>query len=376
MIARQKTASATSEATRSASAASRIESPSSAWKPSTAQYFACHMPIAAASSTTAWSTTDPARRLAAGHLDARQPQADVRERRGRARRSRRRSPPPGRSPGSQRLERLADRLVASPPRARSPRVASPAAAAAPAPPLALAAALTTALPHPASSAARAAAAPGSSASAIARTTTTRRAPASSTAGERVRVDAADREPRRGRRRAPRGGRGRARSPGGPPSSASRGRGRRRSSRRPRRRRPARSECVERPTIRSPTTARASGTGVSSWPTWTPSAPAASTRSGRSLRMNVAPASSHSARATCGRGEDLLVGRVLLAQLEDVDPVGQRGREHVGERPPRRGWRRRRSTAGRPRDSALAVQGDTGARDRGLRGRQGAPTVTT
>ena len=38
----------------------------------------------------------------------------------------------------------------------------------------------------------------------------------------------------------------------------------------------------------PTSSRACATGVSSCPTWTPSAPAASTRSGRSLRINSAP----------------------------------------------------------------------------------------
>jgi hypothetical protein len=37
----------------------------------------------------------------------------------------------------------------------------------------------------------------------------------------------------------------------------------------------------------------------------------------------------------GRVEDLLVGRVLLPELEDVDPVGERRDEHVGQRPPAR-----------------------------------------
>ena len=48
------------------------------------------------------------------------------------------------------------------------------------------------------------------------------------------------------------------------------------------------EWVESPTSASgPASRRASATGRSSWPTWTPSAPQAATRSGRSLRMNSA-----------------------------------------------------------------------------------------
>ena len=35
----------------------------------------------------------------------------------------------------------------------------------------------------------------------------------------------------------------------------------------------------------------------------------------------------------GSGEDLLVGRVLAAQLEDVDAAAQRGREHGLQRAP-------------------------------------------
>ena len=48
------------------------------------------------------------------------------------------------------------------------------------------------------------------------------------------------------------------------------------------------EWVESPTSASgPANRRASATGRSSWPTWTPSASQAATRSGRSLRMNSA-----------------------------------------------------------------------------------------
>ena len=88
-------------------------------------------------------------------------------------------------------------------------------------------------------------------------------------------------------------------PGGRAWSASRAPGRPRGSRRRRRRRAA-SACagawVERPTIRSGPTTRARRAGVpSSWPTCTPSAPHASTRSGRSLRMNSAPCASAAAR---------------------------------------------------------------------------------
>ena len=293
------------------------------------------MPAAATSRMRRLEDDGPGVRLAPRHLDAREPQPDVREREDERddRGDRDRARPLA---GLQRLEALADRLVArlAARVAALHGVAGRGALGGGPQRLALAAALTTALPHRAPPSARASRRPGRRP----RRWRARRRPAA-----RPR-----RAPRGGSRRrcrrwrttgpapsAPRAGPGRARSPGGPPSSASRGRGRRRSSRRPARRRPARgSGWRGRRSARRPT-ARASGTGVSSCPTWTPSAPAASTRSGRSLSTKSAPASSHSARATSRRREDLLVGRVLLAQLEHVDAVRERRREDVGERPPAR-----------------------------------------
>ena len=85
------------------------------------------------------------------------------------------------------------------------------------------------------------------------------------------------------------------------------------------------EWVERPTRRSgPTIARA-GDGVSSWPTCTPSAPAAATRSGRSLRMNSAPCAAQARGEASGRRHDLRRRGVLHAQLHEVDAAAQRGR---------------------------------------------------
>ena len=56
--------------------------------------------------------------------------------------------------------------------------------------------------------------------------------------------------------------------------------------------------------------------------------AATARSGRSFSTKSAPCSSHSAaEGRCG-GEDLLVGAVLLAQLEDVHAAGERLAQRV------------------------------------------------
>ena len=71
--------------------------------------------------------------------------------------------------------------------------------------------------------------------------------------------------------------------------------------------------------------------MSSWPTWQPSAPAACTRSGRSLRISSAPAASHSAPRDGGRRQQLVRGGLLVAQLHDVDAAGERRGEHVLER---------------------------------------------
>ena len=153
--------------------------------------------------------------------------------------------------------------------------------------------------------------------------------------DRAAVDAPDREPRHGDR-----ARGvahglQADGRAGRAWSASRARGRRRCSRRraPRRRRPARRRAwrgrrggrARRPRAPRPRAA-------SSWPTWTPSAPAATARSGRSLSTNSAPASWHSARAWAATAQQLVVAGVLVAQLEDVDAAGQRRGQHVAQRP--------------------------------------------
>ena len=63
--------------------------------------------------------------------------------------------------------------------------------------------------------------------------------------------------------------------------------------------------------------------MSSWPTWTPSAPQAAARSGRSLSTKSAPAAWQRSRAMLGGGQQLVVGGVLVAQLEEVDAAGQR-----------------------------------------------------
>ena len=72
---------------------------------------------------------------------------------------------------------------------------------------------------------------------------------------------------------------------------------------------------------------AAATGSSSWPTWTPSAPQASTRPGSSLRKKSAPCSRAARGERLGEGEQLLgAARRLLAQLDHVDAAGDRGLE--------------------------------------------------
>ena len=192
-----------------------------------------------------------------------------------------------------------------------------------------------------------------------------RAPAATHGADRAGVDAADREPRQRRVRGRVARRARARPPGGPAWSASRAPARRRCSRR-RSASPASTcagECVDCPTSASaPTSARASATGRSSWPTWTPSAPAAATRSGRSLRMNSAPARAQRARGRSRAAARISSSsRVLVAQLEDVDAaaqraVEQRARARAGAR---RGTGARRRRARRSARSALTVWQRTG-----------------
>ena len=230
-------------------------------------------------------------------------------------------------------------------------------------------------------AARARRASGSAASAIARTTTIAPRAGGDDRGDVGRVDPADREPRHAAaRRRPRGGRGRARRPGGRAWSASRAPGRRRRSRRRARGvdllgRVRRAPDEPRP---APASARASATGMSSWPTCTPSAPAARARSGRSLRMNSAPrVGAQRAAPSAAAARSSSSARVLVAQLEDVDAAAQRRREDVAERPPagrgrRRGRGARRGARGARCACTAAVSQaagrlpvvGTGARDAG------------
>ena len=152
--------------------------------------------------------------------------------------------------------------------------------------------------------------------------------------DRLRVDPADREPRD--RADVRGGvahRVQADGRAGPPSSASRAPARRRCSRRrsPRRRRPARSSASTARRSRRRRRPRA------------PRRPAcrpgrrgrrrrrpATARSGRSLTMNSAPCARAALRRPRGRGEDLRVGRGLVAELDEVDAAAQRAVERALE----------------------------------------------
>ena len=102
--------------------------------------------------------------------------------------------------------------------------------------------------------------------------------------------------------------------------------------------------VESPMMASgPRIRRASATGASSWPTWTPSAPTSRARSGRSLRMKGTPWSAQ----TRGRGGP---ARQWLA------PRG--ACRAAGRRPPRRRCRRRGSARGR---AGRACRGTDGVR---------------
>ena len=214
----------------------------------------------------------------------------------------------GRSPGCERLERGARPASASRcARARVRRGCRTSPAAGPAGrPLRRAggaAAYGCVAPTctPSSSRSSLAAASGSAASVIARTTTARRAPASTTAGSVVRVEPADREPRlahRARRvgdvveargRAARLGRRRVHGADRQVVDVRVGVRRVGLGRRVR-------GAADDP-VRADGRARRARASSSSWPTWTPSAPHASTRSGRSLRMNSAPCASAAARNT-------------------------------------------------------------------------------
>ena len=124
--------------------------------------------------------------------------------------------------------------------------------------------------------------------------------------------------------------------------------------------------------------RASVGGTSSWPTWTPSAPASRARSGRSLRMKGTPRSAQTrrttrARASSGRAsstlsrswttstpppdaggdEALEVGSVGGAEVEPA--VGQRAAHRL----------RRRLSSSRPSWSARSIRSRCGLRCPGL-----------
>ena len=124
-----------------------------------------------------------------------------------------------------------------------------------------------------------------------------------------------------------------------------------------RRRPRRSRSgawVERPTSMSgPTSSRTSATGMSSWPTWTPSAPASRATHGRSLTISSAPSRSHSARAASRDDGELLVGA---------------GASRAAARCPRRPRPRRAAASGSSRRLRLARRTPgTAARRPGARG---------
>ena len=96
------------------------------------------------------------------------------------------------------------------------------------------------------------------------------------------------------------------------------------------------EWVDRPiSTSSPTRSRTAATASSSWPTCTPSASAASARSGRSLIHSSAPWRSQAARHARGHRQQRVVVQRGVAQLEHVHAAGQRRLQRR-----RRPWRRR------------------------------------
>ena len=245
----------------------------------------------------------------------------------------------GSSCGARRLVALAGARVA----ARRPRGSGAGRAG-----------LTAALAHggpPARPAAPRAAASGSSASVIARTTTTRVAPRAVTSATLPASSPpiANHGLSRVRRRV-----GDVVQPGGGPARL----GRRRVHRadgevvdvgvgvRGVALRRARASSARR--SRPPRRPRAPSAGVpSSWPTWTPSAPQAATRSGpvveheqRAVRVG--------GRAELARGgHEPLVAERLVAQLDHVDPAADAPRRGT-----RAAGRRRRGTAGRRRSARV------------------------
>ena len=149
------------------------------------------------------------------------------------------------------------------------------------------------------------------------------------------VDSADREPGRGRRRASAAWRTYESPAAGRPafvgvshtgptlswSATPDASARRAAPASASRARPAR----RRPRARAPRAA-----GMSSCPTCTPSAPHASTRSGRSFSQNSAPCSSHSRRNTAAARTSSSSLACLVAELDHVHPAGERRREQLLE----------------------------------------------
>ena len=131
------------------------------------------------------------------------------------------------------------------------------------------------------------------------------------------------------RRAPAGP---GRSPGGPAWSAWSTAARRRSSRRPGSAAAA-SACAGLWLLRpmsgpGPRMRRATGTGRSSWPRWSTSAPAASATSARSFTASRRPCRRQAPREHLEQREFLARLQALLPQLHDVHP----GAEHGVEEP--------------------------------------------
>jgi hypothetical protein len=213
---------------------------------------------------------------------------------------------------------------------------------------------------------------GSSAAAIARSTHSRRAPGVDRLGRVARIEAADREERH---RGVLGGvadqlEADGRAPGLGRGLVDRADADVVDQRRVDSRRSRCGACVESPiSMSGPTSSRTSATGMSSWPTCTPSAPTSLATEGRSLTISSAPSRSHSARAALATASQLLVGQVLLAQLHDLDASGDRGAQQVRKlaaSAPARPRRSDRRSLPHTRYSARR-RVERGARRRGLEG---------
>ena len=89
--------------------------------------------------------------------------------------------------------------------------------------------------------------------------------------------------------------------------------------------------VESPTMASgPRMRRASAGGASSWPTWTPSAPASRARSGRSFKMNGTPKVGADLAGRGGPSQERPGVELLLPELDEVDAAADAGLDEGGE----------------------------------------------